>query len=149
MFEILRKSLRIGIVTTNYPKAPPEVSSHARGRPEIDWTNWKDARPAAAICPTGAIVSEDKNGERTATLDLGKCIFCGLCADVDKAIRMTNLCECAARKRSDLITSRAYTLKADGSHDQLLERFNAPPPESLERIGNRIKDRAGQLLGRS
>jgi len=149
MFEILRKSLRIGIVTTNYPKAPPEVSSHARGRPEIDWTNWKDARPAAAICPTGAIASEDKNGERTATLDLGKCIFCGLCADVDKAIRMTNLCECAARQRSELITSCCYSLKADGSHDQLLSRSNEPQRESLELIGHHIKGRAAKLLGRS
>ena len=36
MFGILRKSLRTGVVTTNYPETPPELSSHARGRPEID-----------------------------------------------------------------------------------------------------------------
>src|SRR5947199_3778596 len=110
MFGILRKSLRTGVVTTNYPKTPPEISSNARGRPEIHWQNWKDARPATAICPTGAIAYEDMNGERTATLDLGKCIFCGLCADVDKAIRMTNFCECAARNRADLVTSGTYGL---------------------------------------
>src|SRR5437773_4509396 len=120
MFEVLRKSLRIGVVTTNYPATPPEVSSRARGRPEIDWANWKDARPAAAICPTGAISHRDSDGQRLATLDLAKCIFCGLCAEVDNAIRITNICECAVRQRDDLVNSRGYSLKADGSHDQMI-----------------------------
>ena len=96
MFETLRQSLKTGVVTTSYPQTPAEVSRHARGRPEINWAGWKDARPAAAICPTGAIALADESGTRTATLDLGKCIFCGLCADVDPAIRITNQCELAA-----------------------------------------------------
>ena len=41
MLETLRQSLKTGIVTTSYPKVPAEVSSHARGRPEIDWANYK------------------------------------------------------------------------------------------------------------
>src|SRR5439155_14709416 len=114
MFETLRQSLKTGVVTTSYPQTPPEVSSHARGKPEIDWANWKDARPATAICPTGAISYEDASGQRVARLDLTKCIFCGLCADVDAAIRMTNVCECATRLRDDLVTCAAYTLKTDG-----------------------------------
>src|SRR3989442_983659 len=120
MFEILRKSLGTGVVTTSYPETPPEVSNRARGRPEIDWINWKDARPASAICPTGAICYEDCNGQRTAKLDLAKCIFCGLCAEVDKAIRMTNVCECAARQRDDLVTSASFKLKSDGTHETLV-----------------------------
>src|SRR6266496_2391932 len=115
MFEILRQSLKTGVVTTRYPQTPPEVSSRARGKPEIDWTNWQDARPAAAICPTGAIAYQDTNSERVTCLDLGKCIFCGLCADVDKSIRMTNVCECAGRARQELVTRAAYRLKPDGS----------------------------------
>src|SRR5438094_7620598 len=103
MFETLRQSLKIGVVTTSYPQTPPEVSSRARGRPEIDWANWKDARPGAAICPTGAINYEEFNGERIVRLDLAKCIFCGLCADVDDSIHMTNICECAARSREELV----------------------------------------------
>ena len=110
MFETLRQSFKTGIVTTNYPKTPPEISSRARGKPEMDWANWKDARPSAAICPTGAISFEDANGRRVARLDLAKCIFCGLCADVDKAIHMTNVCECAARQRDDLMTSTIYEI---------------------------------------
>ena len=85
MFDVLRKSLNTGVVTTGYPATPPEVSTRARGKPEIDFANWKDARPAAAACPTGAIAFADSDGKRTASLDLGKCIFCGLCAEVDSA----------------------------------------------------------------
>ena len=49
MFEILRKSLSVGVVTTSYPDAPSEVSSQARGRPDIDFAQWKDARLAAQV----------------------------------------------------------------------------------------------------
>ena len=105
MFDILRKSLATGVVTTDYPQTPAEVSSQARGRPEIDFAKWKDARPAVAACPTGALACEDSGGTRTVTLDLGKCTFCGLCAEADPAIRMTNVCELAARRKADLVTT--------------------------------------------
>ncbi len=159
MFETLRQSLKTGVVTTSYPQTPAEVSSRARGKPEIDWANWKDARPAAAICPTGAISYQDANGQRVARLDLAKCIFCGLCADVDKAIRMTNVCECAARRRDDLITGAGYRLKTDGTHDHLISPPSVTKPqpgelspsqrESLEAIGHQIKERAAKIFGRS
>jgi Ni,Fe-hydrogenase III small subunit len=159
MFGILGKSLATGIVTTSYPAAPPQRSDHARGRPEIDWANWQDARPAATICPTGAISWHDAGAHRKASLDLGKCIFCGLCAEVDNAIRMTTLCECAARRHDDLVTSAGYDLKADGTHQGL----SSPPstcgsgpggpapaqPPSLEALGQQIKQRAHHLFGRS
>src|SRR5438034_4762538 len=121
MFEILRKSFATGVVTTSYPQTPAEVSNQARGRPEIDFSNWKDARPAAAVCPTGAIACADSAGRRTANLDLGKCIFCGLCAEADSAIRMTNKCELATLQRNDLITSAEYELRADGTHSAMLD----------------------------
>ena len=118
MFEILRKSLRTGIVTTSYPETPVEISRFARGRPEIDWHKWEDARPATAACPTGAISFQDTGERRITRLDLAKCTFCGLCAEADKAIRMTNVCECAARRRDDLVTEASYSLKPDGRHEQ-------------------------------
>lgn len=159
MFETLRQSLKTGVVTTSYPKTPPEVSARARGKPEIDWANWKDARPAAAVCPTGAISYQDANGQRVARLDLGKCTFCGLCADVSAAIRMTNICECAARNREDLVTSARYSLKPDGTHDRMVSSQSIAKPredglslaarESLEGLGQRIKQRANTMFGRS
>ena len=152
MFDVLTKSLKTGVVTTRYPDAAPEVSSRARGRPEIDWPQWKDARPAAKICPTGAIRHEDQAGERKARLDLAYCIFCGLCAEADPAIRMTADCECAARRREDLVASAVYRLKPDGTHDQM----TSPPStaaskgsEALETLGKEISNRTQALFGRS
>jgi Ni,Fe-hydrogenase III small subunit/formate hydrogenlyase subunit 6/NADH:ubiquinone oxidoreductase subunit I len=157
MLQILRKSFAVGVVTTNYPETPAEVSQHARGRPEIDFANWKDARPAAAICPTGAIACADNNGVRAATLDLGKCVFCGLCAEMDPAIRTTNICECSARRRNDLVTEAVYQLKADGAHERMtsppIQRFNDSTiqrsNDSLEALGEKIKERAEEFFGRS
>jgi len=159
MFETLRQSLKTGGVTTRYPATPPEVSRRARGKPEIDWASWKDARPAAAVCPTGAISYEDVNGQRAARLDLAKCTFCGLCADVEPAIRMSREIECATRRRDALIVSARYELKADGTHDRMLEppsshdrqRFEMSPTEreSLEAVGRQIGGRAARMFGRS
>jgi Ni,Fe-hydrogenase III small subunit/formate hydrogenlyase subunit 6/NADH:ubiquinone oxidoreductase subunit I len=168
MFGILGKSLSTGVVTTNYPATPPEISGRARGKPEIDWANWKDARPATAICPTGAISHQDANGRRVASLDLARCIFCGLCAEADKAIRMTNICECAARQRQELTTSATYSLKPDGSHEKMVlppttisSRAARPRGEddqqgvrtdagkSVETLGWQIKERADKIFGRS
>lgn len=150
MFEPLRQSLKTGIVTTRYPAAPPEISARARGRPEIDFDGWKDARPAARVCPTGAIDYSDQDTVRTAVLDLGKCIFCGLCADVDPAIRMTNQCELAARRRADLQFTARYELGPDGAHQRLLERPRAAAAEpAADALGEELKSRVQSLLGRS
>ncbi len=151
MLESLRKSLKTGIVTTDYPKTPADVSSRARGRPEIDWEQWKDARPAAAICPTRAIDFADESAggtaSRAATLDLGKCIFCGLCADVDPAIRLTNICELAARSRDALQQTAQYQLNEDGTHHRLLA---APKKEEpFEITGRELQANIQSFFGRS
>jgi Ni,Fe-hydrogenase III small subunit/formate hydrogenlyase subunit 6/NADH:ubiquinone oxidoreductase subunit I len=159
MFDIIRQSLKTGVVTTSYPDAPPLLSPRARGRPEIDWANWKDARPAAAACPTGAISFEDAGAGRSARLDLARCIFCGLCAEAAPEIRMSNVCECAARRREDLVSSAAYSLQSDGTHERLVsppaaakEMGRAPSPsgnESFESLGRQVQERAAKMFGRS
>ena len=164
MLQILRKSLATGVVTTNYPQASAEGSRPARGRPEIDFARWKDARPSAAVCPTGAIALMDGNGVRTVTLDLGKCIFCGLCAEVDAAIRMTNQCELAARRGADLKFSAEFELNPDGTHRAMVVPPLPHPPlaavsrhgpsassggREFEATGRELQSRINQTLGRS
>ncbi len=152
MFEILRKSLATGIVTTAYPQAPAQVSSEARGRPEIDYAKWRDARPALAACPTGGLACADDAGTRVVTLDLGKCTFCGLCADADPAIRMTNASELAVRRKPDLVTIAKYQLGPGGVQTRLLNQpsstLNAQP-STIETVGAELKARLGRTLGRS
>ncbi len=151
MFNILRKSLSTGVVTTAYPEAVPAVSARARGRLEIDFARWKDARPAAAVCPTQAISHHDAQGERTTLFDLGKCVFCGLCAEADPAIRMTPQCELAATRRTDLQQTARYRLDAQGGHQSFLSppapapREDGPPDD----VGRQLRRRIQQVLGRS
>jgi Ni,Fe-hydrogenase III small subunit/formate hydrogenlyase subunit 6/NADH:ubiquinone oxidoreductase subunit I len=152
MFEILRKSLSTGVVTTSYPAVPAAVSSRARGRPEIDFASLKDARVAAASCPTGAIACADQNGERTVTLDLGLCTFCGLCAEADSAIRMTNACELAQRRRQALITTARYELGPDGAQGRLKAAATTGGTEeraSVDALGAALKAKIDRVLGRS
>ncbi len=157
MFDILRKSISTGVVTSRYPATPPEISDRARGRPEIDWANWRDARPTAAACPTGAIACAESGTARSVTLDLGKCTFCGLCAEADKAIRMTNVCELAANCARDLKFTARYELKSDGTHAKMLERPEVKNGErsrengkaALEATGEELKARIKKVLGRS
>jgi Ni,Fe-hydrogenase III small subunit/formate hydrogenlyase subunit 6/NADH:ubiquinone oxidoreductase subunit I len=153
MFDILRKSLQTGIVTTPYPAQPAEVSSRARGQPAIDFRDWKDARPAAASCPTGALACADTYGQRTVSLDLGLCTFCGLCAEADPAIHITNACELAARRRQDLVSRATYELKADGLQGKLIasEKHTTPRSgrEPLEAVGAELKSLIARVLGRS
>jgi len=169
MFEVLRKSLAIGVVTAPYPQPAEEVSTWGRGRPEIDFANWKDARPAVAACPTGALAYDDRHGARSVTLQLAKCTFCGLCADADAAIRMTNLRELAVRRKEDLSGTAKYQLAPDGSHQKLLESspvkadrakvgsvvLNAPTTpseatrESIETLGAELQSTIHRILGRS
>jgi Ni,Fe-hydrogenase III small subunit/Pyruvate/2-oxoacid:ferredoxin oxidoreductase delta subunit len=166
MFNILRQSLSTGVVTTSYPATPAEVSSRARGRPEFDWAALKDARPAAAVCPTGAMAIEDASGQRRVEFDLAKCVFCGLCAEFGPGIRMTTICECAADAREKLRETAHYRLNDDGSHAALTSGpvvaggggLGGRRPEdglsieqqvSLEALGLELKARTQKRLGRS
>jgi len=154
MFEILRKSLATGVVTESYPFPQASENSFRRGRPCINFSQWKDARAASAVCPTGAIAYTDKLNTRTATLDLGKCTFCGLCAEADEALQMTNTCELATRRRRDLVTSVTYELKSDSTHGKLLGLEPQVPPNpsgatDIEVLGRELKVRINKVLGRS
>ena len=159
MFDILRKSLTTGVVTTSYPASRAGVSEQARGRPEIDFANWQDARPAVAACPTGALACSDSDGKRTTTLDLGKCTFCGLCAEADAAVRMTRLCELAVARKACLSVAARYELNPDGSQRKLLETIAPKTAESsavrktggksLEAAGGELRARINKVFGRS
>jgi Ni,Fe-hydrogenase III small subunit/formate hydrogenlyase subunit 6/NADH:ubiquinone oxidoreductase subunit I len=153
MLSILGKSLATGVVTTDYPATPAAVADTARGLPVVDYASWKDARQAAAVCPTAALTCADEAGVRTATLDLGRCVFCGLCAEADPAIRMTPRCELAARSREALRVTTRYQLAADGTQQAWLGAPTSPPATdaatSAEAVGERLRDSIARTLGRS
>src|ERR1035441_898358 len=101
MFKILQKAVTAGISTVAYPDVPAVVSAPCRGAPEFDFVIWHDARPAADLCPAGAIALSGDDLVRRVTVDYGRCIFCGLCAELspDGAVRVTTDFELANHNR--------------------------------------------------
>lgn len=152
MFGILRKSLVVGVVTTEYPQGGVAGAVAGRGRPEFEFSGWQDARPAVAACPTGALKCTEEGSNRTVRFDLGACTFCGLCAEADRTIRMTQECELAQPRRLDLITTAKYAVDPNGRQSRLLgveKGGRSAPLESLEGLGAEVKTRIDQVLGRS
>lgn len=153
MFKIIQKTIQTGIVTARYPQEPAKISGNFRGRPHFDFEKWKDVRPAAEVCPTGAIAFCDKEGARTVTVDYGLCVFCGLCAEAssDQAVQVTAEFELAARDRHDLVLTAEYALHADGTQQNLLQvqsRF-VTPATGVESLGGKTREQIHRLLRRS
>jgi Ni,Fe-hydrogenase III small subunit/formate hydrogenlyase subunit 6/NADH:ubiquinone oxidoreductase subunit I len=153
MFKILKKTLDTGLVTAGYPAAPAVLSDHFRGAPRLDFANWRDARPAAEACPTGALSIRESAGARQVTMDYGLCIFCGECsrADPDGAVQMSREFELAVRDRRDLTITAEYGLDVDGTQRELkrLQRGQEPAEGDGAELAPRIKGAIHKMLGRS
>lgn len=152
MFKILQKTIGTGIVTTSYPAVPAAVSDF-RGRPHFDFARWVDARPAAEVCPTQAIRVGGSDVRRTVTVDYGRCIFCGLCAETtpEGAIRISSEFELAVRDRRDLVLTAEYALDPNGTQRELLTLRQGPADTegAVADLGGKLKERIRRLLGRS
>ena len=153
MFRILNQTLKTGIVTIAYPDAPATAPERFRGAPRFDFDRWRDARPAAEVCPTEAISISERDSTRLVTVDYGRCIYCGQCAEAtgDRAIEITRQFELATRLRSDLVLTAEYTLNSDGSHDRLKEarRGLSAAEGDSEPLEQKVKERINRVLGRS
>jgi Ni,Fe-hydrogenase III small subunit/formate hydrogenlyase subunit 6/NADH:ubiquinone oxidoreductase subunit I len=150
MFKILQKTLSTGIATVAYPDVPAVVSGQFRGRPEFDFASWRDARPAAEVCPTGAIAVNDSGAiHRRVTVDYGLCIFCGQCADAspDGAVHVTTEFALATHHRAGLLLVADYDLNADGTHERLIADYHALV--TAEGVGGRVSEAIHETLGRS
>jgi Ni,Fe-hydrogenase III small subunit/formate hydrogenlyase subunit 6/NADH:ubiquinone oxidoreductase subunit I len=143
MFKILDKTFRAGIVTSEYPKSAPQLPVGSRSAPAFDWAAWRDARPAGAACPNGAISIADSDRSRTVQMDFGRCNACGECAATDQAVSMTSKFELAVANRHALLAKAEYTLNPDGSHERLVAT------EIPEDVGPRLKKEIQRVIGRS
>src|SRR5450756_536677 len=149
MFKILQQAITTGIATVAYPYVPAVVSAQFRGRPEFDFASWRDARPAAEVCPTGAIALRGGDSRRRVTVDYGLCVFCGQCAGAtpEGAVRVTTEFELATHHRASLIFGADYTLNSDGTHHHLIAEYEADV--TAEDVGGRLGEAIHQTLGRS
>ncbi len=148
MFKIIQQTIQTGIVTTSYPAKPAEVSPFFRGKPVFELERWQDARPAPEVCPTEAITFQDAGDQRTVTIDYGRCVFCGLCADADSgnAARITREFELATHDRRKLILTANYQLNPDGTHIRLLA---CSAEDAVEKTGRALETAIQKVLKRS
>src|ERR1022692_4204860 len=153
MFKILQKTVCTGTVTANYPAEPIKISGRFRGRPSFDFDKWKDARPAAEVCPTGATSLSDKGDSRKVTVDYGLCVFCGLCAEAssEQAVRITQEFEIGTSDRRNLVLTAEYTLNADRTHRGLrkVDRRLVSAETDVESLGKKARETIQTILGRS
>ncbi len=149
MFKILQQTVRTGIVTTSYPDASARVPLTFRGKPVFNFDEWRDARPAVEVCPTEAIAVQDDGDRRIVTVDYGRCVFCGLCAETESgnAVRVTREFELATHDRAHLIATASYQLNPDGTHARVLTGSTAE--SEVERSGETLRTAIQKLLGRS
>lgn len=153
MFKILKKSFDTGLVTIGYPDSAAAVSPNFRGAPEFDFVTWRDARPAAAACPTDAIAVQDSGATRQVTVDYGRCIFCGECAEADRsgAVRITNQFDLAMPDRRELVLTAHYALEADGTQRGLtaLQQAGQSIDRDTKTLERSVAHAIHETLGRS
>ncbi|MBN2489000.1 MAG: 4Fe-4S binding protein [Methanosarcinaceae archaeon] len=106
MFDILKMTIKTGVVTTKYPEKEDHVSEGFRGRPQILPEKCTLCGACAEACPSGALWLEKNGCEMTLTLSYCGCIFCGRCEEVcpNQAIKLTREFEMASKTKDDLVT---------------------------------------------
>ncbi len=153
MLGILRQSIRTGLVTIGDPINSFSPPPAWRGTPRFEFAAWKDARPAAAACPTGAIRVKDEGAVRRVAVDYGLCIFCGMCAEAcpEGAVRMEREMELPAVSRQDLVVGAAYEIDGAGVQTRLVEGpwRGGQGSQTVERTGGALRQAVHKLLGRS
>lgn len=123
MLKILEARRQQQHRTRPFPPADPRLSDRFLGRPVVDFARCgPDCEGCAARCPTGAI-RRDESGRRI--LDLGRCLFCGACAEScpAKAIRFTSDYSLSARRREDLLLDSAALKKVEALQAAQLRLF--------------------------
>jgi len=102
MIKALIARLRQGYKTGAFPtKSGPSLPPDFRGRPVIDAdTTADDINKAKSVCPVPDALSFDLEG---AKLDMGRCTFCGRCAEACPKIRFTKEYRLGVFNRADLI----------------------------------------------
>ncbi|MFH1808824.1 MAG: hydrogenase [Pseudomonadota bacterium] len=101
MLNLLKNRWEQGTRTSAYPKQPIDLPAPYRGRPllQADASD-ADVATCAAACPQEAIDASRRS------LDLGRCVFCGLCerATGGSFVRFSQRFELAVAEASQLVT---------------------------------------------
>ena len=102
MFKALFERVKQGFRTGAFPcGGAPNLPPDFRGRPQLAAdTSAADVEKMRAVCPVPEALGWDATGAR---LDMGRCLFCGRCADVCSKIAFTSEYRLATFTREALI----------------------------------------------
>jgi len=145
MYTIIKKFIKYGVVTVDYPKKPI-INPNIIGKPVIDKEKCNNCCVCIDNCPSSAMKARKEMKNKTKKeqitsihINIDECIFCSLCADIcpQKAVTMTNNFEMAEKEREQL------RLSAPIIEDKIL------PNDDYELIGKRLKENINKYFGRS
>ncbi len=106
MFEIIRKTLKTGTQTIQYPGKPEIAPLGFRGKPELFPDKCTYCGECVRACPPCVISLIENKNVKALELSYCGCIFCGRCEEVCPcdAIRLAQEYELASRIKDDLLT---------------------------------------------
>ncbi len=109
MFKVIKARLDQKYRTTKFPEIIPEMTDRYRGSCYRFVQVYKECTACIDICPVDAVEKKSSSID----IDLGKCIFCGKCAEVctENSISFSRDFSMAVNTRSDLLVSDNDVLK--------------------------------------
>lgn len=114
MFNFIKKALKTGIVTEDYPLTPIKVDKNFRGKPQHNPQQCIGCAACVNACPSNALTAEIDlpKGQLFWQLNLGRCIFCGRCEEVcpTAAIRLSQEYELAVWRKEDLCQQARFAI---------------------------------------
>jgi formate hydrogenlyase subunit 6/NADH:ubiquinone oxidoreductase subunit I len=103
--SLLLRSLFKKPATVDYPLSKPPMPEGFRGKLKFHAQLCIGCKMCMRDCPAGAIeINKLADGKFEARVDLGRCIYCGQCADscLKKALELSREFELASLKREAL-----------------------------------------------
>ncbi len=120
MLEVIKNRIEQGYRTSKYPKEPINLYKRFRGLPRVNpQCEAALVKRCADACPQDAI------DEKTGRIDLGRCVFCGLCETISegKFATFSPNFEMGTASRDDLITCGDLPALADHAKQHFKKLF--------------------------